>query len=338
MKKVLNVFSVLLIILPVLLISCSKVDQGKYKEQIPANDLKLARMIQNFKVRGESKLKSDEEMSIDSALWYLSATANFTYGNVSHETEKIFIDSVFITLPISNGKIAESEVFNKYQSIVDSLQTIYNSINEENRQLLSVGISTHNLTSNSIVCKVVATFAYDYPVALSCTFGDVNSYCFYYYWQYHSICNGNTGSTEITDAAEETQKLIMRCRAIPAGTYWTENEYEVPILDPTVYPINPNAPISNYRYAHLYWNSSQYTNPGINGCIPPEDLNFYLDKTKDLIYTETSQGGLRKPGYNFLSIDIWGFIDNNYYTIYEHQANVKYGIIHMSPYPPVPIN
>jgi hypothetical protein len=313
--------------------SCKKEQQANPTDAIPASDLKLATMLNNFKQRGESHLKTNSEMSPDSANWYIGATANFTYGDASRETERTWIDSLFITLPINNGKISESEVYNKYEAVIDSLREIYQGKNEENKQLLSVGISTHSLSDNSLVCKVTGTFAYGYPTTSFCTFNNSDSYCFWYYWQYHAICGGNTGSLAITDAAEETQKYIMRCKAVPAGNYWYENEVTKYITDPSAYPIDPSFAPSNYRYAHLYWNSSQYSN--FNGCIPPNDLNFYLNKTKELINKESPLGGTRPVGYSFIGIDMVGYIEtNNSFTIYKHQADIKYGILHISVDPP----
>jgi hypothetical protein len=98
----------------------------------------------------------------------------------------------------------------------------------------------------------------------------------------------------------------------------------------------PNTAPSNYRYAKLYWNSSQY--PNMNACISPADLNFYLTKTKELIFNETTQGGLREPGYSLIDIDMWGNKDQNgIIEIFQHQANIRYGILHFSINPPNPL-
>lgn len=320
----------------ILIVSCQKEQSPNGKNEIPANDLKLAYMIKNFKAKGESGLKNTAEMSVDSAIWYIGATANFTYGDASRETERTWTDSIFISLPINNGKITESEVFTKYEQVIDSLRAIYQAKNEENKQLLAVGVETHSLSSTALVCKVTGVFAYGLlSNNTPCIFNDINSYCFWYSWQNQAICAGpNTTSTVITDAAEETQKRIMWCKGVPSGNYWYEPIITVPISDPTLYPVIPGATISNNRYAKLYWNSSQY--PNFNGCIPPADLNFYLTKTKELINTETTQGGLRQPGYSLIDIDMWGESHlQNSFTIYQHQANVRYGVLHVSIDPPI---
>lgn len=334
MKSKLNSILLLSVIFSgVLSVSCQKEQITSKRNEIPANDLKIANMIKNFKTRGESGFKSTTEMTVDSAIWFIGASANFTYGNASHKSERTWSDSIFITLPVNNGKISEGVVFNKYEAAIDSLREIYQGRNEENKQLLSVGITTHSVSTNELVCKVTGTFAYGFPTTSFCNFNNADSYCFWYYWQYQAICDGNTGYSEVTDAAEETQKYIMRCKAVPAGNYWYENQITKYVPDPSAYPIDPTVAPGNYRYAHMYWNSSQY--PNFNGCIPPDDLNFYLSKTKELINTDTTQGGLRLPGYSLIDIDIRGFIEsNNSYTIYKHKADIKYGILHLSIDPP----
>jgi len=333
MKTQFNFTFLLIILFAVSIIaSCKKEQQANSPQNIPASDLKLATMLNSFKERGKSHLKSTAEMTIDSAIWYIGATANYTYGDASRETERTWTDSIFITLPITNGKISEGEVFNKYEQVIDSLRTIYQSKNEENKQLLAVAIETHSLNAASLVCKVTGIFAAGIlPTNRPCTFNDVDSYCFWYLWQNHAICAGpNTTSTVVTDAAEETEKRIMWCKGVPYGNYWYESIITISINDPTLYPVIPNVTKSNYRYAKLFWNSSQYNNPDINGCIPPADLSFYLAQTKQLINTETSVGGLRPAGYSLIDIDMWGLILQGTYTEYIHRATVRYGILHFS--------
>ena len=89
MKIKFNSILLLAIILSgILIVSCKKEQSTIEQNEIPANDLRLANMIKSFRAKGESGLKSTSEMSIDSAIWYIGATANFTYGDASHETER----------------------------------------------------------------------------------------------------------------------------------------------------------------------------------------------------------------------------------------------------------
>jgi hypothetical protein len=319
--------------------SCKKEQQANPTDAIPASDLKLATMLNNFKQRGESHLKTNSEMSPDSAIWYIGATANFTYGDASRETERTWIDSLFITLPINNGKISESEVYNKYEAVIDSLREIYQGKNEENKQLLAVTVTTHSIDATELVCKVTGVFAYGY-INNNCTFNNIDS------WQFGKIdgdggiCDGiNAGTYFDSDAAEETQKKIMACKAVPAGNYWYDPITITKYVYPMDFPIIPNTTPSNNHFSYLYWNSEQFQLCD-HGCIPPADLNFYLAKTKELIYNEDILGqvGLRPTGYSLMDIDMEGFLEQQgIYNVYLHKATVKYGILHVSIYPPNPL-
>lgn len=59
-----------------LFISGSNECRERDRDTVPAVGLKLARMIQGFKARGGSRLKSGEERSADSALRHLNIIVN----------------------------------------------------------------------------------------------------------------------------------------------------------------------------------------------------------------------------------------------------------------------
>lgn len=335
--KTIHVFTAFVLIFTGLLISCSKDDQGKDNNQIPANDLKLARMIQNFKTRGESQLKSGEEMSVDSALWYLGSTINYTYGDGSREFTSFWNDTSYVTLSLTNGIISESEVYNKYLEIVENLRAQYQASSKEDKQLISVNISTLSITSTQIQCLVVATFAYG-PVGITTTFNDIDSWSFWRYWAGAvGICGGpNYGQHPESDAAKEMQKRIMAIQVALPPNGWIETESLpnygiVNITDPTIYKFTNE--LHNHGCAPMYWNSSQY--PDFCGCIPPGsdpgELNFYLQKTKELLNTDTENNGPRFVGSSFIWVLMEGETDwVNNFEIYWHKAKIQYGIIHFS--------
>jgi hypothetical protein len=324
-----------------LLISCTKEkEQTKTSnDQIQVSDLKLSSMIKSFKARGESGLKNGYEMTIDSAKWYIGTATNYTYGDATRETEQTWADSCFVTIPVVNGKIPEYEVYVKYEEVIDNLRTIYQNKNEENKQLLSVSVIIHSIQAESLIFKVTGVFAYGGPIQVPCVFNDIDSWSYWKQYGNGGICGGiNWGTHPESDAAEETEKRIMACKGVPQGNYYYEElpfpESPKYITDPLVHPIFNGDP-NNYRYSHLYWNSNQYPNP--NGCIPPGDLNFYLTKTKELIYSDKN-GGIRPVGSSLISIDMYGHEDNDQgFTIYEHNAIVRYGIIRFNPDPKQPL-
>jgi len=241
--------------------SCKKEQSKTTNDQIPDSDLKLSSMIKNFKAQGKSGFKSGEEMTIDSALWYLGVTANYTYGDASRETEKTWTDTCYLSIPVNNNKISLSEVYNKYLELIENLRQKYQAKEEENKQLITVSVKTQSLVDNNLTCKVTAVFAYGGPIQISCSFNDIDYWSYWKLYENGGICGGiNWGTHPESDAAEETQKRIMACKGVPIGNYYYE---ELPspdspkyILNPLVYPIF-NGDTSNNRYKHQLRNSSQ---------------------------------------------------------------------------------
>ena len=112
-------------------------------------------MIETFKDKGKANFKDDERMPLDSAIWYLEATANYTYGDGSQEIERIVTDSTFISLEINDDSIVLSEVYTKYEIMIDSIRAYYYSLQYSNRQLITVNVEPASLTSTLLTCKVI---------------------------------------------------------------------------------------------------------------------------------------------------------------------------------------
>lgn len=315
------------------LTSCKK-DQEKINPT-PAivSDAEIANKIREFKNIGASNLKSSGEITIEEALWYIATTANYTYSDLTAENEKTWVDTCLINISLSGAKVSLTEVYAKYELMVDHLRTFYTARSEENKQFLTLSLEPVTMDDNYLVCKARAVFTYSpVPGGGLCVFNNSTSYSFSYDWLNNATCY--TPSTDETDAAEEIQKRIMRCKGVLPGNYFYEPTITVSINDPLEYPIplGTGTP-HNYGYSYLYWNSNQY--PGFDGCISPDYLNFYLTKTKELIYNDTDNGGIRPDGNGLIDIDLWGNdgIDDDGYILYFHQARVNYGILRLRPDP-----
>ncbi len=276
-------------------------------------------------------------MCVDSAIWYLSVTANYTYGSASYETERISKDVTSITLPVTNNKVLLSTVYSKYEEMIDSIRGYYRDIPSTEKQLISVTIETDTVLQDAIVLAVTSTVGTGIIQHL-CDFNDVDSWI---WWNTGGggICAGpNYGQGIGSDAAEQMQNKIMICKSVPFGNYWYEMlpSHHVDAWD---YP-NPNwgGPIYNYYRYRMFWSSSQFANH--HGCLSPDELNFYLSGTKWIIYTAESQGGERPDEASFVSVDVAGNQNYygsypNYYTADYHEMDIDYGILHVSPNPPI---
>jgi hypothetical protein len=314
--------------------ACKK-DQDK-TDQVPTGlkDNEVAEKIRNFKNQGTSGFKSSEEVDIEEALWYITTTANYTYSDLTAENEKTWTDEFIINISLSNTKVSLTEVYAKYELLIENLRTFYAAKSEENKQFLTVSLEPISLDDNNLICKASAVFTYaPVPVANICNFNSIDHWSFWWLNQ-GGICGGpNSGTNLESDAAEEIQKRIMRCKGYLPSNYYYEPASIKYILDPTehLYPIGSGTP-NNYGYSYFYWNSSEF--PGFDGCISPNYLNLYLDRIQEYIYTDVDNNGFRPVGEALINIDLWGDIKfelNN--TIYQHNARVNYGILRLRPDP-----
>jgi hypothetical protein len=316
-------FALLMVMLAVT--SCKKESEPTKKQNLNPVDQKLSNMIESFKIKGQSNLKSGEKLSIDSTVWYMEATANYTYGDGMRPTERTATDSIFVTLPIDpQQRVTLSDVWNKYEQMIDSIRVSYNSLADAEKQLIAVDLKVKTLTSTSITLKITPTFAVgQLPTNRPCDFDTITSYI---WW---NNCFPFPGAICPTDAAEEIEKRIMWCRGIPAGNYWFEEPQFVIATGGGAN--NPNWPgIPNYYETLMFFNTS--TKPNFHGILSPTECNFYLNGTKWCIYTPDDLGGYKPAGKSFISVNVQGdaqFPLNS--SQYFHWASIQYGILHVSP-------
>jgi hypothetical protein len=82
-------------------------------------------------------LKSDEKIQIDSAIWYIDATLNFTYANGNHPFARLHWDTLFIEMDILNSYEAMyQQVFDGYGASLYGVSDKYHAISEENKQFM----------------------------------------------------------------------------------------------------------------------------------------------------------------------------------------------------------
>jgi len=328
MRKLKQLAWVLSIII-LLLAGCKKESIPASDQKLRPTDFKLSQMIEDF--RNHSQLKNGEKMSIDSTIWYLEATTNYTYGDGLKSTGKTETDSIFINLPIdSEQRTNVSDVWIIYNQMIDSILVHYQKLNDSEKQLIAVDVKVKEFTTANLALNVTTTFAVGVlPANHPCDFDNSASYM---WW---SGCFPYPGYVCPTDAAEEIEKRIIWCSAVPVGNYWFE-EVEVKYVGGAEYP-NPNWPgIPNYYEYLMFFNTS--TKPNFHGLLSPEECNFYLNGTKWVIYTPVSQGGKRPAGKSFISVNVIG---DALYPLgssqYYHRANISYGILHISINPPNPL-
>jgi len=285
--------------------------------------------IRSFQVRIANTYKSGETISLDSAIWYIEATLNYTYDDLDTAHLSFSLDSAFYDVKISNDSISLYELENAFSAFEDSLNHYYNSIYAIDKDVCMIDLEIlHNngLTANM---KMTSGIAYgpgpNPPNAAPFGLND------YWKWWNGGTNNGGycdgiyEGQQPESDAAEEIEKAVMQTLSFPTGSFFTAVE-NFEVLYPEDWPL-PNNPTPNDNRCDylLYKSMSGY--PNFDGCLDPAEMNFYYFGILDII------NSLKPASKTFHFLDMQGdayFPGNE--SVYLHRAPViKYGVLCVPP-------
>jgi hypothetical protein len=314
---------------------CKKDSSLQDVQSLSASDLKFAQMIIGFKHASNSNLKSGERMSVDSAVWYIEATANYTYGDGSKEIEETAVDSTYILLAIdSENKALITDVWNSYVQMVDSIRTYYQSLTHSEKQLIAIDVEAVEISGSNLVLKATSTFAVGiFLPTYQCSF-DPNGPG----WKPVGAWGGPNGGTcdgqyPDRDAATEIKRKITQCMPVPAGNVvYSEvetNNYFGGFLVPGF--------TGNTNFMGYYLYTSKSWLPGFNHCLTPEECNFYLNGTKHVINDTPANGGVRPDEKVLIGVQVRGWIDLSIPSTDVHLVQPTYGIPHITINPPTPL-
>jgi hypothetical protein len=268
--------------LALLFIQCSKSDETTTKPiqtQLSAFDLKINNMINGFKTKLNSDLKSGEIMCTDSAIWYICNTINATYGNPSNgdlSPEKTQIDKISTDLSSYNGSMSMEDIKAIYDHILDSIRMIYNGIPDEDKkfgELVYIKPDTGNNSSTSIQWFIITYSTWGLNSWES--FGPNESY-------YYSSVDDQNNPINPNALAKLQYKFHAHVLGNPLirpypGYYWINSGegYQVNAMD---YPYNfvNGTAYSNLFDYYLFFNSS--AGPGFHETLCASELNFHLSK------------------------------------------------------------
>lgn len=319
MKKI-NFFLILIILL--VFLSCKKEKKTELlkSKQMSEQDFKIERQILSFKNKMESLLKTSDSLCIDSTMWYLEITSNYTYGDATAHNENVSVDSAFISIPVTGGMISMDDIDVAYEDLIDSVRVHYYSIDTAEKHLLSVKVDQESLSSSILVVQVTST-------VVSGSYSGNFTFQPWDNWMYGAglgMCNGQYLGQ---DAATEIARRIMLRKAVPAGYYYYEPYALNPVyINAEFYPISGIPPSNSFSH-YMWWEKESL--PNFHLCIPYDELNFYLTGTEHVIYN------IEKPvGYSFMDIE---YLDGSLILnsdVWVHYGEVKYGILHQSNLPP----
>lgn len=140
MKKY-NIIISLAILSMVLVIGCKKDDTLQpitSNAPISSEGLRVKSLVSDFRSKISSGFKSDEIMSVDSAVWYIETTLNCTYANASIPYDRYVYDSVKRTISANADGVSLSEVATAYDDILNGVSKTYYATNSNVLTLVDV--------------------------------------------------------------------------------------------------------------------------------------------------------------------------------------------------------
>ena len=351
MKKVYLTLTVVSVFGMLMFFGCSKEEaQNKEKQegifQPSEKDLQIKGKILDFSskidyARENPNLKSGgDDLTLDEAVWNIEALANYNYADASAEFEGYKAETAEIEVPLTDGKVSMVDAAIAYDQMIDTLAQHFSQVPDADKHLVLADVSLkeiNGLTATFNVTSGIGTSGSN-PFA---GFGEDD------YWFYANgagKCGEYIGQGIGSDAAEQIQNKINMRIALPIGHKYFVDINIVScspftnnlVLDNTINCtccdlINPDDPepwnnINDFLLFYGYDNSSGY--PNFHTCIPPNEMNFYLNSMEHIVYDmcyECFPGEL--DGKLFASCDLYGdlvpLMDETYIM---HIANIRYGV------------
>jgi hypothetical protein len=329
-KSLFTYFSLVIVITTSMFIySCQKeqtgVDKTENQTEQSFKDVQLEKQIIAFKdkigfIRENPNLKSgNEPMEIDSAIWYIEATSNLTYGDASFDSQEFVVDSAFIIVPVTNGQILWVDVQTAYDQVIDSLSEHNANITTSEKQLIVADVSLKESDDNTVILEIISGFG---------TYGTTgfgNDYP--WFWGGGLGRCDDTGLGGGQDAAGKIAYLANMLIPVPSGNaYYTDVSYKY--INYWDVPTNNN-PYGDYLLFHDYQEVTL-----IPACLSTDEISYY----KNAMITI---GNMYKPtGKSVIRYFLWddyaaGITPNgDDYWDMAHFAMVKYAIWHISINPP----
>jgi hypothetical protein len=293
----LTILSLAVFALAAITYSCAKQDQTEpisSTTEISQSDadILMENKIRAFKSKMEFQrenpsYKSGETMSVDSAVWYFKAALNYTYARVGVDFNYLSNDSAAINVSTPNGEIAENDLPDIYQQILDSVRAIYNTAEGNGKTLFMVNVVQSGASANSTDLTIYAATGSTTPTYIYGYFDETD----YWYWgEGLGKCGDYVGQNLGEDASTVLNYRINHpLVAYPPGTYFIPDATPEFWICPDEYP-DENSPCGS----RLYEWGGYYSDP--HECIPPWDMEYYL--YEGIVYIMND----KKPAGKYLTL------------------------------------
>lgn len=260
--------------------------------------------LQSFKQKLNSNLKGTDPMTLDSAEWYLETNYNVDEARTEEPYRITRKDSTYYVLPLNSNGLVEFDdmntMYNQMLSDLDSLEIVI-----ADPDIIPVFAILNVLTSNADEAELmlITGFGYYYSGNYAPFYDDDD-------WKFGNMLGHCDGTNQWeSDGGQELKERLNNpfFTWSDPGSFSDYVERIVHYYDyPDFYNEHPQPNDVNY---FVYF---EITN-GDTTCLENEELDFYLDKAHDIIYTYDNNYlpgsdtlyGQRPPGKTYSHFSIW---------------------------------
>jgi len=303
-----------------------------------AEDLKIQNTILNFQNKIKNNTyKSGEDLGIDSAIWYMEALMNYNYSTPDSSFVNLTIDTTFeFEIIVNNDMVSYNDITDAAFAMEEHIVNFLNQMPADIKFMIAadVNIKDNDYKDGTRTVTIITAYGSEYidnPSAYP-PFGEND------YWWYGfngGGCESNSATT--SDAAEKIQYRINHPQVIipdPTTTYIV-NLTPVPIEawnyinDDDV--AGPSGEITDNWLDYMMYHESDYVNLlQLDGCLEPEEMNFYLQGTLDVIQIELENIQQTNPDdiLEFVYLSLNGEMisgGENSATTYLHMGSITFG-------------
>ena len=271
--------------------ACSKEDTNK-QNLMATTEADPSSLVLGFKQKMEDHkngfyFKSSEKIQIDSAIWYIDATLNYTYADAGHAFARMHRDTLYTEMSLVNGyEAAYEEVFDAYDTFLAGLSHhYYEEVEGDNKQFIMARVDNMGpLPGNKQKLRII-TLTGTGTLLQTDEFGNDEAYKYedFALWD----CFGNNVGTNAPQLFEAL--LSQHYNPEPANNcrWYFYGSTDALFLDYNDYPLDPTP--DNYLDYKIFAASEAVANfDDWTECLEYNyqgsgihEMQFYYDHLKD---------------------------------------------------------
>ena len=220
--------------------------------------------IMDFIADMKSHLKDGRVYSIDSAVWYLNATFNYTYAIWDSAFMYQSLDSTFHEVDLDPaGKVEESDLYAVYDLMLDDLEEHYDDISLSPKHVFLCIIINNGISGGKLQLEFISSIVSGYTINMYDPFNSTDYW--FSIWDYGKCDHTCLGQ----DASDRLEYKLMHPQAVPLRIYFIP-QVTIHDVDPWYYDYEG---VKYGKRGFWYEGSGIINEPQ---CLDPDLLNFYL--------------------------------------------------------------